>query len=245
MLSKSIVGLDMEKAKVNLSLLPFQGQHEEAHWPDLSNKDDHDVILRRIEEEEIDLVIFDNLSTLANVRDENNASEWRGVLELFRKIKRLGCSTIIIHHSRKGNNFSGDSYRGSQVLSVLLSTMILLEGPEYGCSENGAAFKVTFQKSRAMRTEETKDRSVTLNEAGLWEFEILSVGKAYEVVQAIRSREYCTQAEVAEGLGWSKGEVSKQLRKAREQGIISTPEISECFADAKYLDEDLDDDDEF
>jgi VCBS repeat-containing protein len=123
--------------------------------------------------------------------------------------------------------------------------MILLEGPENGYSVGGASFKVIFQKSRAMRTEETQDRSVTLNESGQWEYEILSVGKAYEVVKAIRSREYCTQAEVAEGLGWSKSEVSKQLRKAREHGIISTPEISECFADAKYLDEDLDDDDEF
>src|SRR5690606_21079099 len=189
--------------------------------------------------------IFDNLSTLANVRDENNAAEWRGVLELFRKIKRLGCSTIVIHHSRKGNNFSGDSYRGSQVLRVLLNTMIVLEGPEYGSSVEGASFKVVFQKSRAMRTEETYDRAATLNEAGQWEFEMLSLGKAFEVVKAVRSREYCNQAEVAEGLGWSKGEVSKQLRKAREQGIISTPEISECFTDAKYLDEDLDNDPDF
>lgn len=245
MLSNSIIGLDMEKAKENLSLLPFQGQHEEADWPDLANKDHHDVILQRIEEEEIDLVIFDNLSTLANVRDENNASEWRGVLELFRKIKRLGCSTIMIHHSRKGSHFSGDSYRGSQVLSVLLSTMIMLEGSEDGSSVGGASFKVIFQKSRAMRTEETKDRSVTLNEAGQWEFKILSAGKANEVVQAIRSREYCTQAAVAEGLGWSKSEVSKQLKNAYELGLFSIEEKQRCFEEAKDSDEDLDNDPDF
>ena len=151
LLINSIGSLNIEAAKKNLSFLPFQGQTDDVNWPDLANPEDHDVILKRIKKEKPKLVIFDNLSTLANVEDENSASAWRPCLELLKKIKRLGCTSIIIHHSRKGNVLTSNAYRGSQILSVLLDSIILLEEPEGGPSIGGATFRVNFQKVRGKR----------------------------------------------------------------------------------------------
>ncbi|MBO0333496.1 AAA family ATPase [Sneathiella sp. CAU 1612] len=238
LLSGSIENLDLKAASSNLSFLPFQGQADNVNWPDLAEPDDHQRIINRIKNEKIDLVILDNLSTLAGVENENDASAWRPVNELLRKIKRLGCTPIMVHHSRKGNSVNSDGYRGSQILSVLLSSNIMLEAPEGAQSSGGASFKVVFQKYRGMRSAETETRGVQLDEDGRWSYDILAVGKAYDVARAIRTRNYTNQREVAEGLGWSKGEVSKQLKKAYEANLITREEVDTCFDEAKSVKED-------
>tara|TARA_R100000005_G_scaffold22285_1_gene9573 strand:- start:14164 stop:15168 length:1005 start_codon:yes stop_codon:yes gene_type:complete len=245
LLSGSIPDLDLDAANENLSLLAFQGQADDTHWPDLANPEDHKIILDRIKSEKIDLVILDNLSTLATVENENDAAAWRPVIELLRKIKRLECTPVMVHHSRKGQSATSDAYRGSQILSVLLNANILLEAPNDGHGVGGATFKVSFTKFRGMRTGETETRLVELNEGGQWKHEILAVGKAYEVVSAIKSRDFQTQTEVAEGLSWSKGEVSKQLKKAYELGLIKKYEVEECFDEAKSISNEFGYDDDF
>ncbi len=233
LLSSTISGIDLTSANQNLSFLAFQDQSTSTDWPVLSNDEDHEVILDRIRKEGIKLVIFDNLSTLAQVDNENDASSWNDTLHLMRMISRTGCAVLMVHHTRKGNTKGDASFRGSQVLSVLLSCSIRLL-PVEGA---GTSFTLEFDKFRNKKSRETDTRNVTLSEAG-WEYEIPQLGKVYEVIEAIRSREYASQKEVSEGLKWSTGEVSKVLRKAYEQGLFTSEEKQKCFEEAKDVRED-------
>ena len=67
------------------------------------------------------LLILDNLSTLAPSIQENEADAWAPFQSWVLKMRRRGVSVLLVHHAGKGGQQRGTSRR-EDVLDVLTET---------------------------------------------------------------------------------------------------------------------------
>ena len=90
-----------------------------------------------------ELIIVDNLSTIARGLRENEADAFGPVQSWLLAQRAAGRSVLLIHHAGKGGGQRGTS-RKEDVLDTVIS---LSRPPGYSASE-GARFEVRFTKSR-------------------------------------------------------------------------------------------------
>jgi putative DNA primase/helicase len=121
-----------------LQFLP--ADHFRDGLPDLASQQGQDLLISLAKN--VALVIFDNLSSLARVR-ENEADDWQPMQDLVLKLRRSGTTTLIVHHSGKGGQQRGTSRRED-----VLDTVISLRRPEGYDPTEGARFEVHYEKSR-------------------------------------------------------------------------------------------------
>jgi len=236
-------GIDKDQAIENLQLLAFRDQFPDSWFPDLNEGAHRDWLIETAEEEQVDLVVLDNFSTLVTVEDENAASAMNPILDVMRHLQRLGCAVLLVHHARKNGGGDG-SYRGSQKLSVTCNTIIRLEPSPSDAVDGAASFKMVWEKVRARRTEEVHDRQATLSDSG-WAYEISNKPELMEYVRMVRSRDYETAESLATALGVVKSTVTKRKQAAVAAGLISMEEVKRCHAEARELqEEDLNEDDD-
>lgn len=236
-------GIDKEQATANLQLLAFRDQFPDSWFPDLNETKHRDWLIETADEEQVDLVVLDNFSTLVTVEDENAASAMNPILDVMRHLQRLGCAVLLVHHARKNGGGDG-SYRGSQKLSVTCNTIIRLEPSTSDAVDGAASFKMVWEKVRARRTEEVQDRQVTLSDFG-WTYEISNKPELLEYVRAVRSREHPTAESIAHAQDVSKGTISKRKKAAIAAGLITLEEITKCHDEARELLDEEDDNDDF
>ena len=93
--------------------------------------------------EDADLLILDNLSCLVRSGDENEAQSWTLIQEWLLKLRRMGKSVLLVHHSGKTGQQRGTSKRED-----ILDTAIALLHPHDYTPEEGARFEVHFKKNR-------------------------------------------------------------------------------------------------
>lgn len=91
----------------------------------------------------IDLVIFDNISTLTN-GSESSSDTWNQIQTWLLGLRRQGTSALLIHHSGK----SGLSQRGTSKREDALDTVVALRRPNDYLPEQGCRFEVHFEKLR-------------------------------------------------------------------------------------------------
>lgn len=92
-----------------------------------------------------DVVILDNLSTLAGGLRENESDDWEGLQRWLLSLRRNGKSVLMIHHAGKGGQQRGTSRRED----VLDTVIALRRGPDYD-PEKGAQFEVHLEKARGI-----------------------------------------------------------------------------------------------
>jgi len=92
--------------------------------------------------QDVDLVVLDNLSTLASGK-ENEADAWQPMQDLVLSLRRRGVTTLMIHHAGKGG-----AQRGTSRREDILDTVMALRRPGDYCPADGARFEVHFEKSR-------------------------------------------------------------------------------------------------
>jgi AAA domain-containing protein len=63
------------------------------------------------------LAVFDTLSRIARVKDENNASEVQAAVDLMTPFLQHGISTLIVQHERKSGGDISDAGRGTGALA--------------------------------------------------------------------------------------------------------------------------------
>lgn len=92
-----------------------------------------------------DVLIFDNLSSLSLGADENDNSKQTEFLRFIMQLRHKGYSMLLVHHAGK----NGDA-RGASRKEDLLDTIIKLDEDEtvVGADRAGATFKMTFTKTR-------------------------------------------------------------------------------------------------
>lgn len=239
-LAGAVEGLNLEAARANLSLLARHAQHPDAPFPDFGDPQQHDGIMAMIRAEKPDLLILDNLSTLATLGDENAASHTQVVVKLLARLKQAGIAVVVVHHSGK----NGTHYRGSSMLATTFEVILGLTRDKANdvLDETGCArFDLRWDKYRNRRDPSVVDRSVRLEECpkGLSWIGLAQVDEVlHALVGLVRLGQFRTQREVGQALPprlWpndtapSAGWLSRQFKLAKAKGLITDAEVKAYF----------------
>jgi putative DNA primase/helicase len=92
-----------------------------------------------------EVVIFDNLSTLAAGLRENESDDWAELQAWLLSLRRAGRCVLLIHHAGKAGQQRGTSRREDALDSVIA----LRRPADYG-PERGAAFETHLEKARGV-----------------------------------------------------------------------------------------------
>jgi putative DNA primase/helicase len=114
----------------------------------------------------VDLIVIDNISTLASAGPDNEAASWTPMQEWLLRLRRRGCSVLLIHHAGKGGQQRGTSRRED-----VLDTIIALRRPSDYTPSEGARFNVEIEKARGIYGEDVKPFEARLdlvNGAAQW-----------------------------------------------------------------------------
>jgi len=105
-----------------------------------------------------DLIIVDNLSTLARSGKENEGESWLPIQGWALRHRAQGRAILFVHHSGKGGQQRGASRR-EDILDVVIT---LKRPPEYQSSD-GAHFEVIFEKARHLSGDDAASLDVRLS----------------------------------------------------------------------------------
>jgi hypothetical protein len=248
-LAGAVEGIDLDAARKNLTILARHHQDPDAAFPDFGAEDQQDALVAMIRRYRPDVVVLDNLSTLATLDDENGAAETQRVVRLLTRLKQARIATIVVHHSGK----SGRSFRGSSMLATTFEVIIGLTreaGADALDATGSAHFNIEWTKFRGRRDPTIGDRAATLKETGGvlgWTTETPQDEVLNALAVLTRSGRFTTQAAVGRALPphlWpnpdtppSTGWISGQFRMAGAKGIITKREVDSLLVAARETQE--------
>ncbi|MBN9510671.1 MAG: AAA family ATPase [Alphaproteobacteria bacterium] len=240
MLAGTIEGCDMAAAGRNLRVLCRQMQDGDVKFPDLAEsvvpdagrKAGQDVILAVARQAQAELVILDNLTTLAGVEDENSAAALGPVVQFLLRVKQAGHACILVHHAGK----SGTNFRGSSAIATTFETIIGLRRLEGHAVGDGVGFELCWEKYRGKPTAATRDATVTL-EGDLegvqrWTSKPAVRAEMDALLEAVRSGRYRTQRELAEALNMDPTKITRLKHRAQGQHLMAPKEWDEFMSGA-------------
>lgn len=216
-------------------VLMRQAQDINVAFPDLASSDDQIKLIQYCHDEGVELLILDNLTTLANVADENASSAMKPLLDMLLKLKAAGIATVLVHHSNKGDN----GYRGSTALATTFNAIIKLKRDKV---ERGL-FSLVFEKARNNHIENQALNLRLLNlPDGSCRLEAdAELSKLEVIVSLVRSLDYVDDNSVRAALALKLGEevsqpsFSRFKKKAISETLISNDDWSKCLRDANDL----------
>jgi putative DNA primase/helicase len=176
---------------------------------------EHQVMVEELLED-VEFVIFDNISTLVNGGPENDAASWDEMQQWLLQLRRRGITVLLIHHSGRGENARGTSKRED-----VLDTVIKLTRPDDYEMDEGARFEVHLTKARGITGDDAlpfEARLTVLEDRDIWAFETLRDRVLDEIEQLTRERK--SVREIAEETGIPKSKVNRLQAKLRAAGRI-------------------------
>ena len=231
MLLPTVIGGDSEAAKGNFQMLARHDQEAGARFPDIATEEGRADVVKAAKDQCSALVVLDNLSTLATMDDENAASSFNPVIELMNELKGHGAAVMVIHHANK----AGSGYRGSSKIAATFESIVeLVDKRPSGFGP--ASFEVKWEKMRGDPQKAGRPlqaRLETTEGEPKWVLEEGSLGRAQELVRAVRSCRYKTQIEIADALGVPKQRISDLKAEAIGAGLISVSDWSSCLKAAR------------
>lgn len=178
--------------------------------PNLSDQVGQEVI--DVFANEADLIIVDNLSTLARSGKENEGESWLPIQGWALRHRAQGRAVLFIHHSGKGGQQRGASRRED-----VLDTVISLKRPaEYQASE-GARFEAHFEKARNLTGDDAAPLEVALHsEEGRIRWKWKSAESAVIDRIADMVTEGASRADIQDELGLSRFQLTRIVQHANE-----------------------------
>lgn len=180
----------------------------------LANPEDQKAV--EAELEGVELVVFDNLSTLVSAGRENDAESWDAMQAWLLHLRRRGVSVLMIHHAGRGDNARGTSKRED-----VLDTVIHLKRPEDYMTTEGARFEVHLTKARGVFGEDAapfEAKLETVAGKALWTMRGIQDHEVEQVLDMSNAR--VTVRDIAQELGISKSKVSRIQAKLKEDGRL-------------------------
>jgi putative DNA primase/helicase len=172
--------------------------------PDLASPEAQRYFDRAIAD--ADLILIDNLSTLAPGVRENEADSWVPVQAWALRQRRQGRSVLFVHHAGKGGNQRGTS-RKEDVLNTVIA---LRQPPDYSPSQ-GARFEVHYEKARGFFGADAQPFEAVLRD-GQWTIADIRRGGDDETISTLRQQGLSVR-EIAERTGVPKSSVDRRLRR--------------------------------
>ncbi|MCL1985101.1 MAG: bifunctional DNA primase/polymerase [Betaproteobacteria bacterium] len=162
----------------------------------------------------VDLVVMDNLVTLARHGRANDEESWLPVQAWLLGLRRRGISVLMIHHQGK----TGDQ-RGTSAKEDILDTVIRLDRPKDYRSEQGARFEVHLTKARGIYGADVKPfeaQLITKGSALTWETKEIEDAKLEQLRQLLADGYSIRDA--AKEMDISKSAVDRLKRKLEALG---------------------------
>jgi putative DNA primase/helicase len=160
----------------------------------------------------IDLVVFDNLSTLTAVIRDNDAESWGPIQEYLLRLRRRNISVLIVHHAGKGGQQRGTSRRED-----VLDTVICLRRPSDYEPTEGARFEVHIEKGRGMKGDDLKPfeaKFEVLDNTAKWTTREIEDAKLAEI--KFLHEDGMSVTKIAEMVGVSRATAYRLVKKIGE-----------------------------
>jgi len=205
----------------NAAALPLHFMARDLYpegMPTLDNAELKAAIEEAATEREVKLIILDNLSTLWR-GSENEAESWDYMQDWLFRLRRVGRSVLLVHHSGKNGTQRGSS-RKEDTLDVVLA----LRRPSSTGVTTGAAFNVHFEKTRSCLGGGALPFHATLRDAdaGLEGWFRSTAKRDDKVAEALALHESGrTLEEIGRHFGVDKSTVSRWLKGAREEQAVA------------------------
>ncbi len=171
--------------------------------PDLADSDAQRFYDSVISDAE--LIIIDNLSTVARGLRENEADSFGPVQSWMLAQRAAGRSVLVVHHAGKSGGQRGTS-RKEDTLDTVVS---LARPPGYEASE-GARFEVRFTKSRGFWGDDAEPFEARFAN-GAWSTSEI-VGEDSDAALVALRAERLSIRDIAERCGLTKSTVARRLK---------------------------------
>ena len=151
-----------------------------------------------------DLIIVDNLSTIARGLRENEADLFGPVQAWMLTQRAAGRSVLVVHHAGKGGG-----QRGTSRKEDTLDTVIALARPPGYVASEGARFEVRFTKSRGFYGQDAEPFEARFAD-GVWSTSQIVADDSDASLATMRA-EGLSYRQIAERSGLSKSSVERRL----------------------------------
>jgi putative DNA primase/helicase len=180
----------------------------EAGLPDLSTVEGQEALAPYLNG--FDLIIADNISTLARTGRENESESWGRLQEWSLTQRRAGRSVLWLHHAGKGGEQRGTSKRED-----VMDTVIKLSHPSDYSPTEGARFIIEFTKARGFMGDGAEAFEAQLSD-GVWTHKSATDARTARIM-ALHS-EGNNQRDIATEVGCSAPTVNRTIKRASLSG---------------------------
>lgn len=185
---------------------------QKKQMPDLSSTIGQEAAMDLIGDNEF--IVIDNISTLCRSGKENEAESWIPVQNWLLKLRTMGKSVLLVHHSGKGEILSP---RGTSKREDTLDLVISLSHPMGYKGQEGCKFEMKFRKSRHFRSmADVSEVVASYTSARGWEMQGLEQTNR-DKIRTLHGLKI-SQKDIAAQLGLSKSYVAEVIKdlKSRE-----------------------------
>lgn len=173
--------------------------------PNLATEEGQERLLPLLDE--MDVIIVDNISTLASGGKENEAESWIPLQAWALKVRAMGKAVLFIHHANKDGG-----QRGTSKKEDIMDTVIKLSHPADYDPAQGARFEVTYDKSRNITGTDTEGFEAHFTKSG-WAFKSLADVRLQKVHELKALNPKISVRDIAEELGMPKSTVYRLLKQ--------------------------------
>lgn len=156
-----------------------------------------------------DLIVVDNIATLAGTGGENESDAWRPVQEWALRQRAAGRSVLFVHHANKNGG-----QRGTSAREDVLDTVISLTRPPGYDASMGARFECHFTKSRGFYGPDAEPFEAKFD-GDRWSTGPIQAGDDISDLKALQKAGMSVR-QIADRAGISKSAVARKLKGASD-----------------------------
>ncbi len=211
----------------NLHLLCSEMLYQDGRPLCLDDKDDQEAIEEALsclqnKGQKPQLIVLDNLSTLRRGINENDNSEASDLLDWLVKLRHLGFTVLVVHHSGKNG-----TPRGASIIEVPMDFILELKKPETSAfkpiGETRFDFKFTKVRAKSPKCEEL-ELAMRTDDHGLlrlvYEISQSNIKPYYRVLRVIAKKGKSTYDVLSDEADVSKGSIKKHLKTLADIGCL-------------------------